>query len=171
VDQANITIPLDLNGGRSELEFERPRGISHLEVRTGFAQLQVQEIPEPLLDHRLEVLRRLSESGISIDFLKFTQEGLSCVVAQEDAVRIQGALEGVPGRVSVLPDRSILLVHAVNMRDEEGLAARVVSLAIASGAPLEQIGDMHDRILIVTTAEGAVRIQSELEKSGEALAR
>ncbi|HLK14112.1 MAG TPA: hypothetical protein VKT78_04850, partial [Fimbriimonadaceae bacterium] len=56
-----------------------------------------------------------------------------------------------------------VLVHAVNMRDEEGLIARVVQEVIASGARMDHISDMHDRMLVVVHTEDAGPVKKRLE--------
>lgn len=41
------------------------------------------------------------------------------------------------------------MVHAVNIRDEEGLIAKIIKAAISTSAHVDHIGDMHDRLLMV----------------------
>ncbi len=109
------------------------------------------------------MLEGVSEAGISLDFLKLTPEGVSFLVptAAEGAVR--QTLQELGARAEVKTDRSVVLVHAVNMRDEEGLISRIVAAAIGSGAEIDHLGDMHDRVLIVTTATDAERLRATFE--------
>lgn len=141
-----------------ETEFEKKRGVSRVEIRAGFAQVHVGQLPEPLAESRLRVLEAVKDAGYSIDFLKLTQSGLSFLVSESVGPNVRSALLPVVGESDVTTGRSLVIVHAVNMRDEEGLIARVVSLAIASGAKIDHLGDMHDRLMIATSDEGAVRI-------------
>lgn len=138
-----------------ETEFEKRRGISRIEIREGYVQVHVAGLTEPLMTSRLAVLQVVRDAGISLDFLKLTTSGLSFLVTadQSDVVR-QTLMDQAP-EVAIRPDRRVVMVHAVNMRDEEGLIARIVAAAIASGAQLEHVGDMHDRMLIVTDGAGA----------------
>jgi hypothetical protein len=66
---------------------------------------------------------------------------------------------------SVRGDRSIVMVHAVNIRDEEGLIAEIVSVVIASGAQIDHIGDGYDRVLLVLKTSQAEKISAELSRS------
>lgn len=154
----------------SQTEFEKPRGVSHVEIRPGFAQVHVSDLPTPLEDARLRVLELLAASRISIDFLKLTQSGLSFVVDAREATAVETALKAQNLSFTIGLDRSVMLVHCVNMRDEEGLIARVVAMALESGARVEHLSDMHDRMLIVAEDETArtlaARYESELKGVG-----
>ncbi len=134
----------------SGTEFEKPRGVSRVEVRRGYAQVHVTGLKEPLADTRLAVLRAIAEAAISLDFLKLTQSGVSFLIPEAATDAARSALEGAAVTAAIGTGASIVLVHAVNMRDEEGLVARLASIAIGSGAPIEHVADMHDRLLIVT---------------------
>jgi len=57
------------------------------------------------------------------------------------------------------------LVHAVNMRDEEGLIAEIVQSAIASEAQIDHIGDGHDRLLLVASAESVEKITAHFART------
>jgi hypothetical protein len=60
-------------------------------------------------------------------------------------------------------DRSIVLVHAVSIRDEEGMIAGIVNTAITNGIRIDHVGDMHDRMLMVVQREDADRLASHIE--------
>jgi aspartokinase len=110
------------------------------------------------MDRRLAVLEAVANSGLSIDFLKLTPSGMSFVVPQDQDHLLKMALESARVESSVRADRSIVTVHAVNMRDEEGLIAGIVQSAIASGAQIDHIGDGFDRLLLVVSAEHAEKL-------------
>jgi aspartate kinase len=114
---------------------------------------------------RLRVLAAVAAQGISIDFLKLTPSGLSFLVPEQDANVVEGALQPLSHHFSVRHDRSIVLVHAVSIRDEEGLIARIVHTAIANGIRIDHIGDMHDRMLLVVQKEDATRLASSIQES------
>ena len=147
-----------------ETAFEKRRGISRVESRTGFAQVHVSNLEEPLTVSRLQVLGAIGDGGISLDFLKMTQTGLSFLVTEESAEMVSQVLKPLGVHFSVRKEREILLVHAVNMRDEEGLIARIVLEAIACGVRVDHISDMHDRMLMVVAAEEAPKLRERIEE-------
>lgn len=159
VDEAPTNAPAS-----TETEFEKPRGISKVEIKTGYAQVRVNGLPEPLTETRLDVLEHVRNAQVSIDFLKLTQQGLSFLVSENDAEIVEKALSNQGSHVQIEHERCIVLIHAVNMRDEEGLVARVVSVAIATGIHIDHLGDMHDRIYLVTTSAGATKLKSAIEQ-------
>lgn len=136
-------------------EFEKARGVNRIEARAGYSGAIVSGLAEPLMESRLKVLESVQQRGLSIDFLKFTKDGLSFLVSEDKEEVSRHALEGNGCEFELLPDRSILTVHAVNMRDEEGLVAMIVSEVISSGAHIDHMGDMHDRLLIVMSVKDA----------------
>lgn len=146
-----------------QIELERRSGLSSVEVRDGFAQVRVARLGEPLGQARVDVLALIQRAEISVDFLKLTPDGLAFVVAEALGDQVAQALSTSSADVSVRGGRSIVLVHGVNMRDEEGLIARILATAIASGATFEHLGDMHDRVLIVTDNHGARAISERIE--------
>lgn len=157
-------LPTQESPGFVETAFEKQRGVNRIERRDGFCQVHVSELGQPLMDRRLDVLRAVAHAGISIDFLKLTPSGLSFLVPQDDRVGIERTLTAVAVRFSLRPERSIVLVHAVNMRDEEGLIADIVQSAIASEATIDHIGDGHDRLLLVAGAESVEKIISHFSR-------
>lgn len=150
-----------------ETEFEKPRGINKVEIRRGYLAVHVtglfQDMPSQVAKARLRVLRCMADAKVSIDFLKLTQGGLSFVVPEAvegDVIRALGA-EGIT--YSVKPGRCIVLAHAANMRDEEGLIARVVSEVIGTGVEIDHLGDMHDRVLLVMDSDDGQRVAKWIE--------
>jgi len=137
-------------------------------VRRGFTQVHVSHLPEPVMSARLQSLHAVGEAGISIDFLKMTPSGMSFLVADSQSDPVESALKPIGVRCTVRPARCVVEVHAVNIRDEEGMIARIVAIAIQSGARLEHICDMHDRLLIVVQEQDLEPLHQELLKLAEA---
>ncbi len=148
-----------------ETEFEKRRGVSRIEVRTGFAQVHVSEIAAPAMVGRLKVLKAVSEQQVSIDFLKLTPSGLSFLVSEDRAGAVQTVLEASGFSFVVSSGRSIVLVHAVNMRDEEGLISRIVQTVIGTNVSVDHIGDMHDRLLLVVKDADAAKVAQRFRES------
>ncbi len=143
-----------------EMAFERPRGVGRVETRRGYCQVHVEGLPEPLVTKRLEALGALAEANVSIDFLKLTPKGFSFVAAADRAEDIERVLSGA----TVARDRTIVSIHAVNIRDEEGLLADIVREAIALGAQIDHVGDGHDRLLLVVGDDDAARIETHFRQ-------
>lgn len=151
-----------------ETAFEKRRGVSKVEVRQGYVQVHIANLGSSSMERRLDVLDAVSHAGVSIDFLKLTPGGLSFMAEEAFASSVKGALDRLNLEFDVLEQRHIVLVHAVNMRDEAGLIADVMKHAIASGAHLEYVTDMHNRMLIVVAAEESdalVTALRQLERS------
>ena len=152
-----------MRGTEPQTDFEKPRGVSRVEVRDGFAQANVDSVVGGDA-RRIEVLKAIASAGVSLDFLKLAPDGLSFLVPTEKAQVVDGALKGLGASYAIKAPRSIVMVHAVNMRDEEGLIARIVSAAIGTGMTLEHLGDMHDRMLIVLESGDAQKLAKHLER-------
>lgn len=146
--------------GARETAFERPRGVGRVETRAGYCQIHVEGLAEPVVPSRLDALAAVAGTGVSIDFLKLTPRGLSFVAPADRAGDIERVLAGA----QVARDRSIVSVHAVNIRDEEGLLADILREAIALGTQIDHIGDGHDRLLLVVGDDDAARLQAHFEK-------
>ncbi len=151
--------------GAAETEFEKRRGVSRVEVRNGFAQVHVSRVMEELMPQRLRVLAAVASVGISIDFLKLTPSGMSFLVPEQDANAVESALSPLGVHFSVRHDRSIVLVYAVSIRDEEGLIASIVHAAIEMGIRIDHVGDMHDRMLMVVHKEDADRLAADIQRA------
>lgn len=147
----------------AETDFEKRRGISHVEIRTGLTQVHVLGLPTPIAKSRISVLKAVADAGISLDFLKLTPTGLSFIVPAEKTDTISRTLSKGGFANQLDTDRGIVLVHAVNMRDEEGLIATILQRVIHSGISIDHASDMHDRILIVTEASQAEKFKSLIE--------
>ena len=146
-----------------ETEFERPRGVDKIQVRDGFTNVRVVGLREPLPQARIDVLTSVAGQGVSIDFLKFTPDGLSFVVPDSVRPAVDQALLAVGAQQEAKGDRCVVTAHAVNMRDEAGLLARLVSTAIASGTEIDHMGDMHDRVLFVVDKNDVAKLQAALK--------
>ncbi len=146
-----------------ETAFEKRRGVSKVEVQSGFAQVHISQLPDPLQRHRLLALEQLKEAGVGLFFLKLTPTGLSFLVKEENVGKLEVRFKGVVDTYSLRSGKSVVVVHAVNMRDEEGLLAGILSQAIASGARIEHLGDMHDAVCIAATHEDAQKIAAAIE--------
>lgn len=148
-----------------ETGFEKQRGVSRIETRTGFAQVHVSRLEQPIMAERIRVLEAVAAVGVSIDFLKLTPSGLSFIVPEDRYEVVDEALHLTGVEFSNQKGRSIVLVHAVNMRDEEGLIALAVQAAIRSGAKVDHVGDMHDRMLMVVSAEDAELLEKQFAQN------
>lgn len=147
-----------------ETEFEKRRGVSRIEVRHGFAQVHVSQIDGDVMQARLYVMQAVADAGISIDFLKLSPSGMSFLVPEEKAADVGAAIDPTNVHFSIRAPRSILLVHAVNIRDEEGMIANLVQTLIGTGAAVDHLGDMHDRMLMVLRTEDVERVANEFQK-------
>jgi aspartate kinase len=150
----------------SETDFEKQRGISRVEVRTGLTQVHVLDLKAPIAKSRLNVMEAVAEAGISLDFLKLTPTGISFTVPAENTDLIGKTLDTAGIVYQLATGRGIVLVHAVNMRDEEGMIAGILRRVIETGITVDHASDMHDRILIVTDEAQAERFKSIIESGG-----
>ena len=142
-------------------EIENKPGVNRVEVRHGLAQANIYDLEPPVMDERLRVLQAVADAKISIDFLKLTENGLAFIVPDATASAVEQVLNSAGVKHRVWSGLSTVLVHAVNMRDEEGLIAGIVQQAVSGGGRLSHIGDMHDRLLLVVETEGADRIAEQ----------
>lgn len=149
----------------SATEFERPRGVSNVEVKGGYAQVHVTDLPGDVTQARLKVLQAVVIGGVSLDFLKLTPAGLSFLVSADQETRVGEALAGSGVSHSIHTHRSIVMVHAVNIRDEEGMIAGIVKTLIETGAPVDHLGDMHDRMLVVVASSDAERVAARFRET------
>lgn len=155
----------DLQYDPRATEFEKRRGISRVEVRHGFAQVHVSGVGPDVMPGRLSALQAVADGGISLDFLKLTPSGISFLVPADCADDVRTALEATGFDFMLHRPRSIVLVHAVNMRDEEGMIAVIVKTLIETGAPVDHVGDMHDRMLMVVHTDDAERVADRFRES------
>ena len=153
---------VEVNSSGVEKSFERRRGISNIVLKDGYAQVHISGFPAPVHPARLEILSLVRDAKYSIQLLKLTPSGLSFLVREESAVNLKRILEESGKHFTIKEGRSIVEIHAVNMRDEEGLIARVIASAIASGATMEHVGDMHDRLIITASNEDAKQIAEHI---------
>lgn len=147
-----------------ETSFEKRRGISSVEVRAGFSQVHVLGCEDAVVSARIAVLKAIASAGVSIDFLKLTTGGLSFLISDPDSTRLAGCLDLLSISYRIHRDMRIVLVHAVNMRDEEGLIADVMRKAASCGVEIEHVTDMHDRMLMVVGVDHAEKLREALEE-------
>jgi len=152
-----------IRSSSSETEFEKRRGVSRLEVRHGFAQVHISQIVGDVMQGRLYVLQAVADAQISLDFLKLSPSGMSFLVPEDKASAVQAAIEPCNVHFTIRQPRSILLVHAVNIRDEEGMIANIVQTLIATGASVDHLGDMHDRMLMVLHTDDVERVADRFQ--------
>lgn len=150
--------------GIGETEFEKTRGISLVEVRRGRASAYLSDLAEPTMESRLAALEAIDSAGISVDFLKLSPGAMSFLIDESDQEKLRTALEAAGISFELVSDRCVVHVHAVNMQDEEGLIARVLSEVIASGEQVDHVGDMHDRLLLVTDAKTGERLAQRIRE-------
>ncbi|MBS1722231.1 MAG: hypothetical protein JSS66_04405 [Armatimonadetes bacterium] len=148
----------------TETEFEKPRGINRVEIRRGYCTAHVTGLQGEISEARVGVLKTIAEAGISIDFLKLTQGGLSFVAPEGMQEQVAQVLESAKVPFDIKGGRCIVLTFAANMRDEEGLIARVVSEVIGTGVEIDHLGDMHDRVLMVMDAGDGERVARHIEQ-------
>src|SRR5512133_342954 len=99
----------------SKHDFEIRPGVNLVEVRHGHAQAHIFDLPAPVMDERLRVLKAVADAGISIDFLKLTENGLAFIVDESDEKALKDTLTAAGVKNEVWAGVSIVLVHAVNM--------------------------------------------------------
>ena len=146
-------------------KFEKPRGVSGITVRHGFAQAHVSGWETDIPEKRLDVLRLMADAGISIDFLKMTPSGMSFLAPADRADKVEEVLQSLEAKYSLRKPCSVILAHAVNIRDEEGLVARIMKAAIEGDFRVHHISDMHDRAILVVDSDEAGRLTHTLESS------
>jgi aspartokinase len=145
-----------------ETAFEKRRGVNTIEVRTGYGQANLSEMKAPLAESRVKALDAVAKAGISIDFLKMTQDGISFLVKNQDIQKLRSTLETLAVSHAISESQSVVLIHAVSIRDEEGLVARILQIAIASGARVHHTSDMHDKVLLVVDSARAETLRKLL---------
>jgi len=152
-----------------ETIFEKRRGVSRIEVRHGYAQVHVSRIESKVMEERLRILTAVADAEVSIDFLKLTPTGLSFMVPEARAGAVEEALSQTGVHYTVRSGRSIVLVYAVNIRDEEGMIASILRRTIATCARVDHVGDMHDRLLMVVKTEDVERVVDQFRTADEEL--
>ena len=148
--------------GANETAFEKARGVNRVETRTEFASARIAGLQGEVHQARMAILKAVYDAEISFDFLKFAADGMSFVVPADIRENLEEVLKGSGAQFEVKGDRAVLIVHAVNMRDEAGLVAKIVSQVIESGATIEHLGEMHDRLLMLMGERGAAKAKAML---------
>lgn len=149
----------------SDAKFEQQRGISSIQIRDGYTRVHVSDLKGPIEVSRLRVLDAIARANVSIDFLKLTPGGLAFVAPEAAEEAVRQCLADLDERAAMDSNRSVLLVSAVNMRDEEGLIAQIVARCVQSGIEIDHLADMHDGVLIVCAREDAPALRLDLANS------
>jgi aspartate kinase len=144
----------------AETDFEKRRGISAVDVRSGFTQVHVTGLEQPVSKARIQVLNQVADAAISLDFLKLTPTGLSFIIPADKTSLIKRLLQDQAFEVDLVTERSIVSIHAVNMRDEEGLIAAILHRIIQANLPVDHVTDMHDRILLICHQQHASEFEN-----------
>ena len=145
-------------------ELDTHRGVSRIEHRPGLAQVHVSLPKEQLDGERVRVLEAIASADISLNFIKLTPAGISFLIQASMAEAVSILLRGNAFEAEVIGERSVVIAHAPNMRDEPGLIARIVRATISTGADVDQVGDMHDRVLLVVPSDRAPEIADLLQR-------
>ncbi len=134
----------------SQTPIDTPRGVQDVDLEEGYALVEVRGLPPwETSARRREALKAVESAGISIDLFKITHDGFSFVVPDSLAEKTHDALCQVGFQPNVLSDQAILLVATPNVRDADGLLARICSEVIMAGAEIQHLGDMHTGVMIV----------------------
>lgn len=135
-----------------ERQFELQRGVSEVEVRHGFAQAHVC-LKGDLASARIAILEALAEAGVSHKYLKLTQDGLAFIITESQVADTREVLDKAGVEYELNSGRSLVMVHAIGMREEPGMLATILEAAVASGVSADHIGDMHDKMFMVVRGE------------------
>lgn len=146
----------------SQTSFETERGISGVSVSRGFSLVIVSGIPEFEPTKRLEAFRVLKDGEISLDFLKLSPTGFTFILAEKDAEKAVAKLCEAGFEANCVPGRAIVTVNAANIRDENGLVARIAQTIVRSNATIEQVGDMHSSVQVVVDEKVADAVEAAL---------
>jgi aspartokinase len=150
-------------------KFEKPRGVSKISIRHGYAQVHLSGWGKERASQRLEAVRSLTKAGISVDFVKLTPSGMSFLVRDDLSDALRRVLNQMDVHHSIRRPCSMVTAHAVNIRDEEGLVARIMKAAIDGGFQVHHISDMHDRALLVVDTGEAEQLAAHLESELQAV--
>ena len=145
-------------------ELDTHRGVSHVERRPGLAQVHVNLDRSRLSQARLDVMQAIADDGMTLNFVKLTPAGISFLVREETQKQIGDLLTRLQLPFEVIGRRSVVIAHAPNMREDQGLIARIIRTTIESGVRIDQVGDMHDRVLVMVPSEEAEHLESLLEQ-------
>jgi aspartokinase len=151
-------------GMHSQTPRDTPRGVQSVELEEGYALVEVRGLaPWEISAKRREALQAIESAGISLDLFKITMDGFSFVVAEPLTDKTQEVLRQAGFQPTVLRDQAILLINTPNVRDADGLLARICSEVISADAEIQHLGDMHTGVMIVLKREEAERARERLE--------
>lgn len=148
----------------SQTAIDTPRGVLGVEVEEGYALVEVRGLqPWEISTKRREALKAIEEAGISIDLFKITVNGFSFVIADAVAGKTYEALNKAGFHPNVLRDQAILVVATPNVRDADGLLARICFEVVNAGAEIQHLGDMHTGVMIVLKRDEAEKALRRLK--------
>ncbi len=134
-----------------------------MEIAAGFALVQVFGIaPADLLQKRIECMEQLASGGVSFDFLRLSTDGFSFVVPGRDAEKVDAPLNSLKVRFEKIANQSLITVSVPNLREENGLLAKIVELVATTGVQVNSIGDTHTSVLILLPADDAKSVSQLL---------
>jgi aspartokinase len=148
-----------------QTHFEVRRGVTRIEVQHGFAQAHVLLGAGDLPAKRITVLGALAAAGVSHKYLKLTQDGLAFIFTADGEQEVGRVLGGIGVPFEINNGRSLVLVHAVGMREEPGMIASILEAAIGNGVAIDHVGDMHDKMFIVLASESAESTAEKFRKN------
>lgn len=149
-----------------QVSFERERGISEIRVTPEIAYLFVSvpasEDPAP---HRMRVLEAMRQEEISLFLIKIQPSGISFGIALSNVEKARARIEELGYGLVLRENRVMVSVFAQNMREMFGVMATLAETLYQAGAPIEQIGDAHDRVICLIDAERAPTAVDRLRKA------
>lgn len=159
----HLTSEVDVPEGISQTDFEKHRGLHGVEIRERYANVFV---PLSMSDSKakLKALGAIRKAQISIDFLKLAGGGISFVCTLSNADSIEQCLKDAGFKPKIIRDRCVLIAYGANMRDQEGLIAKIVSILAAGTDEIDHLGDMHDRVLAVVPKDQAQELAQTLNR-------
>lgn len=145
-------------------DFEMQLGINRVEVQTGFVQVHIGPLGLDANSARLGILKGLADAGVSHKYLKLTQNGLALVVAQDKAEVLDNVLGPFGVEFDLRCSRSLVMVYAMSLREEEGLVANVLRTVLAATNEVDHVGEMHDKVFVVVPDAVAEEVAGQIRK-------
>ena len=138
----------------NQTTFETRRGISAVDAQKGFSLIVVRGLGSSR-ERLSDALDAMKNAGLSADFLKLGREQFSFLVREEDQQKAVDALVALGFDASHHRSKAVIKVSSPNVRDENGLMARICQIVLESGATVYNVGDMHDGVQVVVQSEKA----------------
>lgn len=149
-----------------QVSFERERGITEIRVTPGVAYMFVRApAGEDLTAHRLRILEILREENVSLFLIKLQRYGISFGVPKDSLKLAQKRLETDGYTLTTRENRAMVSVFAQNMREMHEVMAVIGEAFFQAGAPIEQVGAAHNRMICLIDAEHAPQAVDRLRKA------